>query len=196
MKNTILANNWQVYLLTHIQQIITINSSPHIQKITMTTPTHNKTAIRIISILGMSFVAVLSAWLFIIQPMSLKKGRYFPELSQVQYAEGTLKGYAQRGAKGYQYSILTLTPSGTLKAQVYACDYASSHRPTDDCLDWTDLKPYLNQPARIGWYYQPDYLWFHNPHPQLVSLEVAGKTVRSYDDTKQNIEKYNNPTGF
>lgn len=160
----------------------------------MTTTTHNKTTLRIISILGMSFVTVLSVWLLIIQPMSTKRGRYFPEPSQVQYSEGTLKGYVQRGAKGYQYSILTLTPKGTLKAQPYFCNYAAAHNSTYDCINWADLQPYLNQPDRIGWYYHPDYLWFHNPHPQLVSLEVAGEMVRSYDDTKNMV--YRKPTLF
>ena len=44
-----------------------------------------------------------------------------------------------------------------------------------------------------GWYMQKDYLCFSNPYRQLVSLEVDGKSVISYQETLARIKyKKNN----
>lgn len=48
--------------------------------------------------------------------------------------------------------------------------------------------PYINQTVNIGYYYQKDFLWFNNTTPQLVSLTVNKKIIRSYEDTLYEIK--------
>ena len=50
-------------------------------------------------------------------------------------------------------------------------------------MDRKNIEPYLDKPAKIGWYFQPDFLGFSNDFPQLVTLEVEGEQKRYYEKT-------------
>ena len=47
----------------------------------------------------------------------------------------------------------------------------------------------MGQSASIGWYVPKSFLWINNPNPQLVTLTVNDKTIISYQDTKNKVEK-------
>ena len=150
-------------------------------------------------ILTMLFVVIPSflilAWVCVGRPMSSWPGRGFPAESEIQYSQGILKTQDEQVYHRSRTTRPTIVLPGTYEHGSYYCGYASYHDPgLAVCLSGQELAPYINKPVTIGWYMQKDYLWFSNPYRQLVSLEVDGKTLISYQDTLDRIEikKYNN----
>lgn len=61
-------------------------------------------------------------------------------------------------------------------------------------MDFKYLKPRLGKYAKIGWYYQPNFLGASNKLPQLVVLEVEGGEEDlqiTYEDTKSLVFNQN-----
>ena len=103
-------------------------------------------------------------------------GRNFPLKSELHYSEGVLD---------YEWFGVTLKsieePS---KDIVFICHYtAFTTRDSGSCMDRKNIEPYLDKPAKIGWYFQSDFLGFSNDFPQLVTLEVEGEQKRYYEKT-------------
>ncbi|MDO4251268.1 MAG: hypothetical protein Q4C68_07135 [Moraxella sp.] len=122
--------------------------------------------------------------------MIVHKGRDFPKESELQYSEGILKTYSVRTSRGGSNNIIVLTPVGKMAGTEYFCNYSAyTNLITSFCPQNKTLQPYLGKMAKIGWYYQPDFLWLSNPNPQLVTLEVDGEVIRSYADTQRVIDE-------
>lgn len=139
----------------------------------------------------------LGVWLAVIRPMSSWQGRDFPDESQLNYSEGTLKVERQRTGKASTAYFIVVTPKNSLRGVNYYCSYAAYHDlATAWCLRKEELEPHLDKQVRVGWYKQKSFLWFDNPYPQLVSLSVNGETIRSYDDTLNLIQKHNGRVGI
>ncbi|WP_066803879.1 hypothetical protein [Moraxella oblonga] len=106
----------------------------------------------------------------------------FPDKSAIQYSEGTLKTIKRRASRHHTVTDVVLVPFDSKVGTTYYCDYTAQHTAvSSSCLPEEKIAPYRNQSVRIGWYQKSDVLWFHNPHPQLVSLEVDGEVIRSYE---------------
>lgn len=134
----------------------------------------------------------LGLWMAVVRPISSWEGRGFPDESELNYSEGTLKVEWRRTGRASDAHFIVVVPKNTLRGVNYYCSYAAYHDPvTAWCLRKEEIEPYINQQVRVGWYQQKSFLWFDNPHPQLVSLSVNGKTIRSYDDTLNLIQKNN-----
>lgn len=145
-----------------------------------------------ISIILRILMITLGLWLAVVRPMAAWQGRDFPDESEINYSEGTLKVERQRTGKASTAYFIVVTPKNSLRGVNYYCSYAAYHElATAWCLRKEELEPYLNQQVRVGWYQQKSFLWFDNSHPQLVSLSVNGKIIRSYDDTLNLIKKNN-----
>ena len=57
-------------------------------------------------------------------------------------------------------------------------------------MELRSVEPYLAKRAKVGWYYQSEFLGFKNNIPQLVSLEIDGKYLKTYEDiVKKNKRK-------
>lgn len=135
--------------------------------------------------------ALTMAWFGVIAPLSSLEGRGFPEPNELQYSEGILKVYTQKVLKGSDYNVLMLKEMTSNKHTEYYCGYSASHYARANwCFTNEEIEPYKGKHAKIGWYYQDRFLWLKNPHPQLVSLQVDGKEVRSYQDTKDLVRRY------
>ncbi len=134
----------------------------------------------------------LGLWLAVIRPMASWEGRGFPDESELNYSEGTLKVERRRTGRASNAYFIVVVPKNSLRGVTYYCSHAAYHNPaTAWCMEEKEIKPYINQQVRVGWYKEKSFLWFDNPHPQLVSLSVNGKTIRSYDDTLNLIKKDN-----
>ena len=104
------------------------------------------------------------------------RGRDFPLKSELQYSEGILD-YG-----GYGITLKSIKDSR--EKTVFSCHYtAFTTRDSGSCMDFKYIEPYLDKPAKIGWYYQKDFLGFNNSLPQLVSLEVDGEKIKYYEKT-------------
>lgn len=125
----------------------------------------------------------------------IKIGNQFPHEHELLYESGYLKSYrhmyyldcgkggnCDRELVEYAMPILVQHPNSA-HGHEYFCDYGDTHKD-GRCFKSRYLPDeYKNQPAKIGYYVQPDFLWYHAPYRQLVTLEINGKTVRSYQDT-------------
>ena len=143
-------------------------------------------------------IAVLTvAWFGVIAPLSSLEGRGFPEPHELRYSEGILKVYTQKVLKGSDYNVLTLKDPVSNKYTEYYCGYSASHYARANwCFTDEEIKPYQGKHAKIGWYYQDRFSWLKNSHPQLVSLQIDGKEVRSYQDTKNLVKRDNKPSNY
>lgn len=140
--------------------------------------------IRVIA--GLSIV-----WFGILSPLSELGGRGIAELDRVQYSEGILNVSYQKVLKGSDYNVLLLKEQNSNQWTEYYCGYSARHFARANwCFTDEQIEPYKNKHAKIGWYYQDRFLWLKNPHPQLVSLQVDGKEIRSYEQTKNLSERY------
>ncbi|WP_066802618.1 hypothetical protein [Moraxella oblonga] len=131
----------------------------------------------------------------------IKIGNHFPNENELLYESGYLKSYrhmyylscgkrrnCDRELVEYAMPILVQNPNSA-HGHEYFCDYGDTHKD-GRCFNSRYLPDeYKNQPAKIGYYIQPDFLWYHAPYRQLVTLEINGKTVRSYQDTVNLIEQ-------
>lgn len=120
------------------------------------------------------------------------EGRDFPKESEILYAEGmilasTIPSASRSGSRVGAMEICETTK----ECHSYYCGYSAYHTPSlQSCFDnYKNLKPYHKKQAKVGYYYQKDFLWFHNPHRQMVSLEVEGKVVKSYSGAKKYLER-------
>lgn len=103
-------------------------------------------------------------------------GRDFPLKSELHYSEGILD------YEGYGITLKSIEDSS--KRTIFSCHYtAFTTRDSGSCMDRKYIETYLDKPAKIGWYYQPDFLGFTNDFPQLVTLEVEREQKRYYKQT-------------
>lgn len=103
-------------------------------------------------------------------------GRNFPSKSELHYSEGTLD------YEGFGVTLKSIEEPS--KKIVFSCHYAAfTTRDSGSCMDRKNIEPYLGKPAKIGWYFQSEFLGFENNFPQLVTLEVEREQKRSYKQT-------------
>lgn len=123
----------------------------------------------------------------------LYKGFGFPKENELLYKFGILKTYKESigGGKGGSTTItVTSLVDNNNKFVDFDCSYTVLPYPST-CFSEKEFKEYRNQSAKIGYYYQKDFLWLKNPLPQIVTLEVNGSQIWSYQSTKQKIKKDN-----
>lgn len=117
----------------------------------------------------------------------------FPSANEIQYKTGVFKTYKKNvgGGRGGS-NIVTSIALVSDKGQITDFDYSYSplKQPTY-CFSVEQLANYRNQQAKIGYYHQKDFLWFSNKLPQIASLEINGKQIQSYQETKQKIKETN-----
>lgn len=119
-------------------------------------------------------------------------GNGFPNENELTYEIGYLKGrqdlyYCDRRRCNYQTTIILTNSLNTATGQEYYCHYDYSRKQS--CINKDILNEYRNQPAKIGYYVQPRFLWHQDNSRQLVTLEVNGKMVISYQDTINLIQQ-------
>lgn len=117
------------------------------------------------------------------------KGRDFPSESELHYSEGIL------AYEGFGITLKSIEDPS--KRTIFSCHYtAFTTRDSGRCMDRKYIKPYLDRPAKIGWYYQTSFLGFTNDFPQLVSLAVDGKKIKSYEKTLKTTNNINKQVLF
>lgn len=149
-----------------------------------------KIAMGIIKLMSVILV-VYYGFLF---PILKWQGRDFPQKSEIQYSEGIF----------YFDEIRTASRSGSTVTDMYLvengqkiryyCGYSAYHIASSDyCFpNNEDARAYIGKTVKVGWYYQQDFLWFHNPHRQLVDFKVNGENLyHFYDKKQQNIKDAN-----
>ena len=62
------------------------------------------------------------------------------------------------------------------------------------CGGLKNLAPYINKEVTIGWYEVDDFLGFKNEMPQLVTIEMDGRIMRSYEHTAEKVKTVKNDT--
>lgn len=110
------------------------------------------------------------------------QGRDFPKKSELMYSEGTLESLTTGLHKSRRSFVVLRSPKRASQKIVYGCTYSAYDSGISSCVGEKTLEPYLGKQATIGWYYQPQFLGFQNNMPQLVSLEVEGKYLKTYED--------------
>ena len=128
--------------------------------------------------LNVSFVSF-----FIVLNFLEWQGRGFPQESELQYTEGIITNTG--------FSIALQSIENPNQITLYGCSYNVLGSITSgSCMDSKYLEPRLGKYAKIGWYYQPNFLGASNKVPQLVVLEVEGGEEElqiTYEDTKNLI---------
>lgn len=125
------------------------------------------------------------------------RGGDFPKEHELQYSEGLLRARYVRLAKGRNSSreILLVSLSGQKSTKkpfsyIYYCNYDAKHSPNSSfCPKHKELLDNANKPAKIGWYVSKPFLWYNNPYPQMVTLDVEGQSLLSYEESKTIIKK-------
>lgn len=113
------------------------------------------------------------------------RGRDFPQDSELNYSTGTLEYSRAPGKDSKSFTILRSTEQ-VGEEIVYGCSYtAFVSSTTGSCMGLKRIEPYLGKTATVGWYDQPSFLGFENNVPQLVSLEVDGKYIKTYEEVFQ-----------
>lgn len=137
---------------------------------------------------------------FIINTLARIRGDYIPKIHEIEYSEGLLRAYYKKfdeddgdGAR----DLLVVQMSGqkfTKKplSNIYYCNYNVIHKPnTSFCLKEDEIVQHNGKPAKIGWYVSKPFLWYDNPYPQLMTLEVDGKSIISYDYMQSELKEMN-----
>lgn len=120
------------------------------------------------------------------------KGRDFPNETDILFSEGTINYNYQQDGRSKRLLLILDNVNNTKKTQVFGCSYSAYSTPnTSVCISKKNIEDYIGKKATFGWYYQADFLGLHNPTPQLVSINVDGKYLKSYEDTKKNFLKMN-----
>jgi hypothetical protein len=110
------------------------------------------------------------------------QGMGFPKKSELMYSKGTLESLTTGLHKSRRSYVALRSPERASQKIVYGCTYSAYDSGFASCVGERTLKPYLGKQATVGWYYQPQFLGFQNNTPQLVSLEVEGKYLKTYED--------------
>lgn len=139
----------------------------------------------IISIIFRLWLLGLWLWIIVIPVYLQKEGvDNFPIKENIVYSDGILKTTKRRINHHHTVIDIVIVPVGNKMGITYYCDYTAQHKARlSSCFLEEHITPYLNENVRVGWYKKDDVLWFHNPYPQLVSLEVDGKVIRSYEES-------------
>lgn len=104
-----------------------------------------------------------------------------PEKSEIQYSTGIF--HIVTPAKFVNHVELSRI-DGSNDSNVFSCAYnAFSNGKQSSCGDTKFLKPYVDKKVTIGWYQQKAFLGFENELPQLVSIELDSKIMKSYEET-------------
>lgn len=123
--------------------------------------------------------------------LTIYKGKDFPNKNEIQYSEGLL--YVE-GSTNANYHIL-LMDEQTNRSTKYSCSYSAfNSKDFSNCVSKGSLDEYIAEKSTIGWYIQKSFLGAVNPHRQLVSIEINGKKVKSYEQTLSKIrsgQKFN-----
>lgn len=109
----------------------------------------------------------------------------FPEKSELQYTTGTFE--VQRAMKSTNHVLLKQINEND-DYQVFSCSYSPfSNGKLSSCGGVKNLKPYSEEEVTIGWYIINKFLWFENDMPQLVTIEMNGEVMRSYEHTDSKV---------
>lgn len=104
-----------------------------------------------------------------------------PEKSEIQYSTGVF--HIVTPAKFVNHVELSRI-GGSNDSNVFSCAYnAFSNGKQSSCGDTKFLKPYVDKEVTVGWYQQKAFLGFENELPQLVSIELDSKIMKSYEET-------------
>lgn len=136
--------------------------------------------------------ASIGVWVILIGPIASWEGREFPNQNELHYTSGILQQNQEMVGSRAKYfiTIISLMDKKNSTRMNFFCDYtAYIGSSMSECLSKEKLTPHLNKPATIGYYYQKDFLWFHNPAPQLVTLEIDGQVISSYQDKVLEIKR-------
>lgn len=130
---------------------------------------------------------LLCVWCGIIAPIAMYP-KNIPNHEHISYAQGTLKLSKIKSSKyttsGTQVRLLTNN-----KTIEFDCSYAINFFNAEcGILDNVIHSSHSNKPARIGWYYQKPFLFHTNSYPQLISLEVDGHLIWSYQQTLDELK--------
>lgn len=87
----------------------------------------------------------LGSWLAVIEPMASWKGRGFPDESELNYSEGTLKVEVRKSRKTFDAYFIVVVPKNSLRGVTYYCNYAAYHNPFYGWCMREEIKPYINQ---------------------------------------------------
>ena len=130
---------------------------------------------------------------FVFVGFGIWKGRDFPQENELKYAEGIIQTHTDSaGSRGSVVVNVVELIDGNNQVTNYYCNYSAYFRiGLSECIDDKEISNYLGKPAKIGWYMQKDYLFFHNPYPQLVTLEVDRVLVRDYHKSLERVAYYN-----
>lgn len=152
-----------------------------------------------LAILSILFAICLGIYM-VTDSLSEIRGQDFPQVNELKYSEGILRAYYQKFDESdgdgtidiLMVRLLNQKSNDVPFGNLYYCNYDVRHKPsTSFCLKQTDIIAYNKQYVKIGWYVPKPFLWHNNPHPQIISLQVAGKDILSYDDSKVELEKRN-----
>lgn len=117
-------------------------------------------------------------------------GRDFPQQSELRYSTGILE-YSRAPGKNSLSFIILQPIERTDKKMAFGCSYSVALSSAGSCMDLKSTEPYAGKTARVGWYRQSKFLGFENRLPQLVTLEVEGKHVKTYEGTYELLNRLN-----
>lgn len=117
------------------------------------------------------------------------EGRGIPQKENLHYTTGVVKSIVvYEDSKGRTQEHIKIYDQNLKQTLLIGCGnkvYPKYH--ASSC----HLGEYDGKVATIGWYYVPDFWWFHNEIPQLMTFESGGIEVRNYDKQIEGMKNNN-----
>lgn len=118
------------------------------------------------------------------------QGWHVPNLDEVHYDEGIVKVVEiPKSKKGTVAHIEIKTNDG--RRLHLGCSYTAYYYINYSNCAKGKRKEFLNKVhgknAKVGWYIQKPFLGFHNPYPQMISLQIDGNYVNDFEYDKKAI---------
>lgn len=119
------------------------------------------------------------------------QGRDLSPKSELQYITGTIlktdeRDYASR-------PLVTIYAKDTKSTWIFGCEYGVRfYKNGSSCMSYKSIEEIFGETVTIGWYYDDGVLFVEpSPSTQLVTLEINGKSIISYQDTLNTINRNN-----
>lgn len=136
------------------------------------------------------FLSLIIALGFVYMSTKGYVGIGFPQESELNYTTGI---YSIVEQPEYVNHVMLNQINERNESQLFSCSYSSfGNGASSSCGDTKYLASYVGNVVTVGWYEQKEFLGFKNDVAQMVTTQMNGKIMRSYDETFDYIKSMNN----
>lgn len=136
------------------------------------------------------FLSLIIALGFVYMSITGYVGIDFPEENELNYTTGV---YSIVEEPEYVNHIMLSQIDESNDNKLFTCSYSPfGNGQLSSCGHKDFLDHYAGNVVTIGWYEQKEFLGFKNDIAQMVTTEMNGEIMRSYDQTDKFVEDIGN----